>query len=184
MVRARRAGRFAARRKPCPPFARRAQVRCSDRADVSGAGADAQPLRGEHRRGHARVLQHQAVSANRGPRDACLGQRDHRRLRSRDAGRDRYADHRQGNPAYQHRHPAQLSGRRARKRAAARAAPRLSVAADGLPVARIALSADHITRRGEPRHKGFVAGDPKGTLWSQVSEIARNAAPDARPGPV
>ena len=55
---------------------------------------------------------------------------------------------------------------------------------DGLPVARIALTADHIARRGEPHHKGFVAGDPKGTLWSRVSEIARNAAPDAKPGPV
>ena len=54
---------------------------------------------------------------------------------------------------------------------------------DGLPVARIALTADHITRRGEPRHKGFVAGDPKGTLWSRVSEIARNAAPDAKTRP-
>ena len=55
---------------------------------------------------------------------------------------------------------------------------------DGLPVARIGLTADHITRRGEPHHKGFVASDPKGTLWSRVSEIARNAAPDAKPGPV
>jgi hypothetical protein len=45
-------------------------------------------------------------------------------------------------------------------------------------------AAKPVYRGAEPRHKGFVAGDPKGTLWSRVSEIARNAAPDARPGPV
>ncbi|PQM26372.1 conjugal transfer protein TraD [Sphingopyxis lindanitolerans] len=55
---------------------------------------------------------------------------------------------------------------------------------DGLPVARIGLTADHITGRGQARQPGFVAGDPAGTLWSRVSEIARNAAPDAKPGPV
>ena len=55
---------------------------------------------------------------------------------------------------------------------------------DGLPVARIGLTADHIARRGEARQPGYVAGDPQGTLWSRVSEIARNAMPDAKPGPV
>lgn len=55
---------------------------------------------------------------------------------------------------------------------------------DGLPVARIALTADHIRARGAARQPAFVAGDPAGTLWSRVSEIARNAAPDAKPGPV
>ncbi len=55
---------------------------------------------------------------------------------------------------------------------------------DGLPVARIGLTADHIARRGDPRQPGYVAGDPQGTLWSRVSEIARNAMPDAKPGPV
>ena len=55
---------------------------------------------------------------------------------------------------------------------------------DGLPVARIGLSADHITRRGEPRQHGYVPGDPAGTLWSRVSEIAKGAEPDAKPGPV
>ena len=55
---------------------------------------------------------------------------------------------------------------------------------DGLPVARVGLTADHIARRGEPRQPGYVAGDPQGTLWSRVSEIARNAMPDAKPGPV
>ncbi|MBB6125653.1 type IV secretion system DNA-binding domain-containing protein [Sphingobium subterraneum] len=55
---------------------------------------------------------------------------------------------------------------------------------DGLPVARIGLTADHITRRGEPRQPGYVPGDPSGTLWSRVSEIAKGAEPDAKPGPV
>ena len=55
---------------------------------------------------------------------------------------------------------------------------------DGLPVARIGLTADHITRRGEPRQPAYVPGDPAGTLWSRVSEIAKGAEPDAKPGPV
>ncbi|MEC7741642.1 MAG: type IV secretion system DNA-binding domain-containing protein [Pseudomonadota bacterium] len=59
---------------------------------------------------------------------------------------------------------------------------------DGLPVARIGLTADHITRRGEPRQPGYIAGDPAGTLWSRGSEIAKGAEPDAKPntqqGPV
>lgn len=55
---------------------------------------------------------------------------------------------------------------------------------DGLPVARIGLTADHITRRGEPRQPAYVPGDPAGTLWSRVSEIAKGADPDAKPGPV
>ena len=55
---------------------------------------------------------------------------------------------------------------------------------DGLPVARIGLTADHITRRGEPRQPGYVPGDPAGTLWSRASEIAKGAEPDAKPGPV
>lgn len=55
---------------------------------------------------------------------------------------------------------------------------------DGLPVARIGLTADHITRRGDPRQPGYVPGDPAGTLWSRVSEIAKGAEPEAKPGPV
>ncbi len=55
---------------------------------------------------------------------------------------------------------------------------------DGLPVARIGLTADHIARRGEPRQPAYVPGDPAGTLWSRVSEIAKGAEPDAKPGPV
>jgi len=43
---------------------------------------------------------------------------------------------------------------------------------DGLPVARISLTAEHIARRGSPRQPAFVAGDPASTLWSRVSAIA------------
>tara|TARA_A100001391_G_scaffold95213_1_gene63039 strand:+ start:2922 stop:4742 length:1821 start_codon:yes stop_codon:yes gene_type:complete len=55
---------------------------------------------------------------------------------------------------------------------------------DGLPVARIGLTADHITRRGDPRQPAYMPGDPAATLWSRVSEIAKGAEPDAKPGPV
>ena len=54
--------------------------------------------------------------------------------------------------------------------------------ADRLPVARIGLTADHIMRRGEARQPGFVTGDPAGTLWSRVSEIAMGAEADAKSG--
>lgn len=59
---------------------------------------------------------------------------------------------------------------------------------DGLPVARIKLAADHIRRRGDARQPGFVAGDPKTSLWQQAlaSPPAKPAAPPRprRPGPV
>ncbi|HMP57460.1 MAG TPA: type IV secretion system DNA-binding domain-containing protein, partial [Novosphingobium sp.] len=42
---------------------------------------------------------------------------------------------------------------------------------DGLPVARIGLTAEHIARRGAPRQPAFIAGDPASTLWSRVSAI-------------
>jgi type IV secretory pathway TraG/TraD family ATPase VirD4 len=57
---------------------------------------------------------------------------------------------------------------------------------DGLPVARIKLTADHITRRGKPRQQGFVAGDPKTTLWQQAAQTAPSfpsQPPPARPSP-
>ena len=38
---------------------------------------------------------------------------------------------------------------------------------DGLPVARIALTADHIARRGEPTQPAYVAGDVGNTLWGR-----------------
>lgn len=60
---------------------------------------------------------------------------------------------------------------------------------DGLPVARIKLSADHIARRGEPRQPGFVEGDPKNSLWQQSVEApppapAKAAEPPAPSAPV
>ena len=50
---------------------------------------------------------------------------------------------------------------------------------DGLPVARISLTADHIARRGKPRQPGFVAGKPGMTLWEQMG-LAR---PEPSPPP-
>ena len=50
---------------------------------------------------------------------------------------------------------------------------------DGLPVARIRLTADHVARRGKPRQPGYVAGDPAHTLWKQSG----NAAPQPSPAP-
>ncbi|HKY80388.1 MAG TPA: type IV secretion system DNA-binding domain-containing protein, partial [Sphingobium sp.] len=59
---------------------------------------------------------------------------------------------------------------------------------DGLPVARIRLTADHVARRGEPRHPGFVAGDPDNTLWKQTGAVAPTPSPtppsSASEGPV
>ena len=43
---------------------------------------------------------------------------------------------------------------------------------DGLPVARIGLTADHVVRRGPPRQPGFIPGDPANTLWKQASRVA------------
>nr|WP_231639589.1 type IV secretion system DNA-binding domain-containing protein [Sphingomonas profundi] len=49
--------------------------------------------------------------------------------------------------------------------------------ADGLPVARIRLTADHVARRGPPRQPAFVAGNPETTLWNQVARTATPASP-------
>lgn len=46
---------------------------------------------------------------------------------------------------------------------------------DGLPVARIRLTADHIVAHGDPTQPGFVSGNPEGTLWSKASQISRDA---------
>jgi hypothetical protein len=57
---------------------------------------------------------------------------------------------------------------------------------DGLPVARIKLTADHIARRGKARQPGFFAGDPKTTLWQQAVQTAPSSPsppPSARPSP-
>ena len=57
---------------------------------------------------------------------------------------------------------------------------------DGLPVARIRLTADHVARRGNPRQPGFVAGDPDTTLWKQAGGVAPQPSPPPPPnqGPV
>ena len=58
---------------------------------------------------------------------------------------------------------------------------------DGLPVARIKLTAEHITRRGEARQPGFLAGDPDTTLWKQTGKeppAPPNPPPPASKGPV
>ena len=43
---------------------------------------------------------------------------------------------------------------------------------DGMPVARIRLTADHVTRRGNARQPGYVASDPQTTLWEQSAKAA------------
>ncbi|MGV7119181.1 type IV secretion system DNA-binding domain-containing protein [Sphingopyxis sp. 550A] len=53
---------------------------------------------------------------------------------------------------------------------------------DGLPVARIKLTADHIARRGKARQRVFVAGDPKTTLWQQAVQTAPSS-PALPPSP-
>lgn len=59
---------------------------------------------------------------------------------------------------------------------------------DGLPVARIRLTAAHVAWRGPARQPGFVPGDPTTTLWEQSSTAATAAVPSAPPstneGPV
>ena len=57
---------------------------------------------------------------------------------------------------------------------------------DGLPVARIALTADHIEKRGKPRQPAFVAANPETTLWHRPLEALpvekpEDAASDAPP---
>ncbi|PTQ12669.1 conjugal transfer protein TraD [Sphingomonas oleivorans] len=54
---------------------------------------------------------------------------------------------------------------------------------DGLPVARIKLTADHIARRGPARQPGFVAGDPDTTLWKQTGSAAPQPSPPPPPAP-
>lgn len=40
---------------------------------------------------------------------------------------------------------------------------------DGFPVARIRLAADHIAKRGEPRHCAFVEDNAKTSLWQSIA---------------
>ena len=46
---------------------------------------------------------------------------------------------------------------------------------DGLPVARIHLTANHIVARGAPAQEGFIPGAADATLWSRASQISRDA---------
>ena len=59
---------------------------------------------------------------------------------------------------------------------------------DGLPVARIRLTAEHVTRRGPARQLGYIAGDPEDTLWKQSGNVAPAPSPSPPPlasqGPV
>jgi type IV secretory pathway TraG/TraD family ATPase VirD4 len=58
---------------------------------------------------------------------------------------------------------------------------------DGLPVARISLTADHIHRRGPAHQPGFIAGKPGMTLWEQMGLAAPEPSPSPPPasqGPV
>ena len=62
---------------------------------------------------------------------------------------------------------------------------------DGLPVARISLTDDHIRRRGSARQPGFIAARPGMTLWEQMglappepSPPPNPPAPPASQGPV
>ncbi|ASR50241.1 type IV secretion system DNA-binding domain-containing protein [Blastomonas fulva] len=41
---------------------------------------------------------------------------------------------------------------------------------DGLPVARISLTADHIAQRGAPRNRAFIEADPETTLWHRSGD--------------
>jgi len=54
---------------------------------------------------------------------------------------------------------------------------------DGLPVARIRLTADHIARRGDPYQPGFIAADPATMLWGQAasSTVPPPSSPSASP---
>ncbi len=54
---------------------------------------------------------------------------------------------------------------------------------DGLPVARIRLTADHIRRRGAPRQPAFVAGDPKTSLWQLAVKTKPASPPPSPPRP-
>lgn len=54
---------------------------------------------------------------------------------------------------------------------------------DGLPVARIRLTADHVEKRGAARVAGFLPGDPKNTLWEKASAVAPPSSPAPAPVP-
>ena len=47
---------------------------------------------------------------------------------------------------------------------------------DNLPVARIKLTADHVTRRGPARVPGYIPGDPRHMLWEQGIVVSANVS--------
>lgn len=58
---------------------------------------------------------------------------------------------------------------------------------DGLPVAKIGLTHDHIRRRGPARQPGYVAAKPGTTLWEQMGLAPPEPSPPPPPptqGPV
>ncbi|MCM0033949.1 MAG: type IV secretion system DNA-binding domain-containing protein [Sandarakinorhabdus limnophila] len=55
---------------------------------------------------------------------------------------------------------------------------------DGLPVARIGLTADHITWRGAAAQPAFVAGDVGNTLWGRKKGTPAPPPPTGSQGPV
>lgn len=52
---------------------------------------------------------------------------------------------------------------------------------DGLAVAKISLTADHIQRRGPARQPGFIAGKPGMTLWEQMGLVPPEPSPPPSP---
>jgi len=51
---------------------------------------------------------------------------------------------------------------------------------DGLPVARIMLTADHIVSRGKARHPAYIEGDPAGTLWNRSAKSNIDDTPGSK----
>src|SRR3546814_10989911 len=52
---------------------------------------------------------------------------------------------------------------------------------DGMPVARIALTADHIARRGRASQRAFVASNPAPSLWPRSVVASPAPPPEAEP---
>jgi hypothetical protein len=48
---------------------------------------------------------------------------------------------------------------------------------DGLPVARIKLTADHITARGAATQPAYVTGDVANTLWGRKKDSGGGSSP-------
>ena len=58
-----------------------------------------------------------------------------------------------------------------------RSSPRLFALPDGLPVARIALTADHLARCDSRTQPAFVAGDVANTLWGRAKDAPAPTPP-------